>query len=142
MSTENLLVPIGHLAGRPSQIATSIDVSTPRGRLDAYNAIEGKALRAAGLIGSRLSVAHVLQHWVEIADQESGEVTRSLRTVLILSDGTLVEAVSGGIAQSIDRIAAILGPPPWDPPLTCIVKQRELGNARRMFFLEVCHETN
>lgn len=134
------LAPIGHLGGRPQQIATSLDVSTAAGRRQAYNCLEGTAARASALIGHPLEVCHVLQHIVRLTSEETGEVSDCTRTVLILADNSLVEAVSAGIAQSVERISALIGPPPWDPPLRCFVRQRELGNSKRMFFLEVDDE--
>lgn len=82
-----------------------------------YNAINSKGDSLDDHIGEILEIVNIAAHPVNILDENSGEIKECLRTVLIDKNGKNYDAVSEGIASSLQRIFAIVGQPPYAEPL-------------------------
>lgn len=67
-----------------------------------------------------------LSHWIakkiELADNETGEVQKMIRLVLISPEKETLDFVSIGAVASLDLIRTLYGDGPFDPPLPLIVK--------------------
>lgn len=124
MSVENLMM----------QIWTSLP-DTPEGRLELARHLGGAdAAKLSKEINTTLKVAHVLVHRVNVIT-EDGEEIEADRCVLIGPDGEAFACVSEGVRKSIQILGAVVGIPPWSPPLELRVVQTETRSGRRFFQL-------
>ena len=105
------------------------DDGSRKSKIAIYNAINSADKSLAEHIGEVLEVTNVIAHPVRLADEVTGEIIESLRTVLITKDGTSYTAVSEGITNSLSRVFSIIGMPPWnDEPVKMKVKQVKTRN--------------
>ena len=97
-----------------------------------YNAISVSDEQLADHINEVLEIVNVVAHPVSLVDENTGEVITALRTVLIDKSGKAYNAVSGGIANAVSRIMAIVGTPEdgaWEKePVKVKVKQVKTRN--------------
>ena len=98
-----------------------------KGRI--FNAINAPDEKLAEHIGEVISLQNIVAHPIKLADEETGEIIESLRVVLIDDKGKSYEAVSGGVANAINRILQIFGQPEtWDKPIKVKAKQKATRN--------------
>lgn len=98
-------------------------------KIKVYNAINSTAHSLADHINEILEIVDVVAHPVTLTDENTGEVIKAIRTVLIDVNGESYDAVSGGIVNSLQRIFSIVGMPSWvDEPLKIKVKQVKTRN--------------
>ena len=76
--------------------------------------------------GEILEIVNVAAHPVSLVDENSSEVVDTLRIVLVDKNGVNYDAVSQGIASSIQKIFGIVGMPPWtgEPLKIKVVEQK------------------
>lgn len=90
-----------------------------------YNAINNKGESLDDHKGEVLEIVNVAAHPVSLTDENTGEVVDALRMVVIDKNGKNYDAVSQGIASSFQKIFAIVGPAPYDPPLKIKVVEQK-----------------
>jgi len=100
-----------------------------------------KCINASGggdaAIGQVLSVRYWLVHEVEFTNEETGEVVKTFRTVLVSPTGEATAFVSQGVANGVRQIFSEFGLVALDPPLQCCVEQRSTAKKRRVYVLIV-----
>lgn len=79
-----------------------------------YNAVNNKGESLDDHKGEVLEIVNFAAHPVTLTDENSGEVVEALRVVLVDKKGINYDAVSQGIASSLQKIIAIVGMAPWD----------------------------
>lgn len=91
-----------------------------------YNAINNKGDSLDDHKGEVIEVVNVAAHPVTLADENTGELVEALRVVLIDKNGKNYDAVSQGIASSLQKIFGIVGMPPWntEPLRIKVVEQK------------------
>lgn len=108
------------------------DDGSRKAKVAIYNAVNNSEKSLSDMIGKPLDIVDVVAYPVTLADEETGEVIESIRTVLIDKDGTSYSAVSSGITNSLSKIFAIVGSPlngAWhDEPVKMEVKQVNTRN--------------
>ena len=96
-----------------------------------YNAIQGDD-DIASHIGETLEIVNVVAHPATAINEETGEVTEYLRTVLIDKNGKGYTAGSVGITSALSRIFSIIGMPDngaWEKePVKMKIKQVKTRN--------------
>ena len=97
---------------RESKVAIFNAVNAPNEKLDDHK-------------GEVLAIRDVVAHPISLVDENTGELVNALRCVLIAEDGTGYEAVSMGIASSLQKIFAIVGQPTWEPALKLKVVEQK-----------------
>lgn len=90
-----------------------------------YNAINNKGDSLDDHKGEVIEMVNVAAHPVELVDENTGELVQSLRTVIIDKNGKNYDAVSQGIASSLQKIFAIVGNAPFNPPLKIKVVEQK-----------------
>ena len=93
-------------------------------------------LKGSEMIGEKIRIKYYYLHRVELADQHTGEIISTIRTVLISPDRIAVAFISEGIAKSLYSTITHLGKGPYDPPLEVSVRQISTGSGRRYYLLE------
>lgn len=115
-----------------TRFVTSINMATPEGAIDAYNALsDAEDLRAH--LGEVLEVVDFAAEPTEIED-ENGEITTAIRTVLITRDGVALQSCSDQLVRSLNRLFVMLGTPDkWEEPVKLVISD-ELSGKKRHFF--------
>ena len=103
-----------------------------KSKVAIFNAINNAEEKVSDHINEVLEIVNLVAHPVTLVDEQTGEVTEALRTVLIDKNGKGYEAVSGGIANALSRIMAIVGEPmngAWEKePVKMKIKQVKTRN--------------
>ena len=73
--------------------------------------------------GEPILMKDILFQPVQMADDETGEITDNVRLVVIDKDGTSYSAVSVGAVSSMQRLISVMGQPPYADGLAIIAKQ-------------------
>lgn len=122
-----------------SNIFTTIEGTDRKSKVAVYNAISAPDKKIAECIGEVIEIKDFVVHEVQVLDENTGELTNLLRTVIISSDGTSYEAVSIGIANSLQRLIAFLGKPSeWEEPVKVKIKQKKTRNGdNKVTLLEI-----
>ena len=122
-----------------SNIFTTIEGTDRKSKVKVYNAISAPDKKIAECIGEVIEIKDFVVHEVQVLDENTGELNNLLRTVIISSDGTSYEAVSIGIANSLQRLIAFLGKPSeWDEPVKVKIKQKKTRNGdNKVTLLEI-----
>lgn len=122
-----------------SNIFTTIEGTDRKSKVAVYNAISAPDKKIAECIGEVIEIKDFVVHEVQVLDENTGELTNLLRTVIISTDGTSYEAVSIGIANSLQRLITFLGKPSeWDEPVKVKIKQKKTRNGdNKVTLLEI-----
>lgn len=124
----NLIAPWEQGAGELTAFATTIAEPLP-----AIRAVND-TMPMTDLKEKPAKIVHVTMHAATVLT-EDGEVIEVLRTVLTDSKGVNYAAVSDGVVGSIKQIAALYGPPPWDPPLELEMIEKNTRKGWRVYRL-------
>lgn len=82
-------------------------------------------------IGEEIAIKDVVISTAQFSDDETGEVTEGLRTILIDADGNAYHASSKGVALAMRQVFNVMGEPSkWEAPLVAKVKQVTKGKFR------------
>lgn len=99
-----------------------------------FNASNNPDHKVGDFINKKIKVKDMLVEIIEISDEETGEVTKQPRVVLIDEKGEAYQAVSTGIFNAAKKAIQIFGEPTWDEPLEVIVKQVTVKNGSMLTF--------
>ena len=105
----------------------SIDAVDPETKAIVFNAANNPDHKVKDFVNKTINVKDIYAEIIEIANEETGEITKVPRIVLIDADGLAFECVSVGMYSAIRKLVAIYGAPTWEPPLTVTVKQKSVG---------------
>lgn len=126
MSENTAIVTVGTIMNEPvGSMICSIDQknATPEERKTVYNAMNNPTHKLSAFINKKIKVQNVLIETLDLLDDDTGEISRVPRTVLIAPDGTSYVANSMGVLTSIKNAFTAFGPAPWDPAIDFEVKQ-------------------
>ena len=93
-----------------------------------YAAMNNPEFRVADFINKIIEVQDVLIEIRDIVNEDTGEVDRVPRVVLIDPDGKGYQATSKGMYTAIKNASIAFGAAPWNPPLSFMIKQRPTKN--------------
>lgn len=97
-----------------------------------YNAMNNPTHKLSDFINQKILVENVLIQTAEVANEDTGEVERAAKCVLIAPDGTSYFAMSKGIFQAITNLYFTLGNAPWDGGIELMVKQVQAGKGKML----------
>lgn len=100
----------------------SFDAATPQGREDMIRCKGVPDFTGLALAGRDLNVRDWMMHVVELEDQETGEVYKTLRLVLICADGTIGSTTSPSLIRGWSDVVGAWGKTTFGPPLTVRIK--------------------
>lgn len=112
------------LSGGAGQMATSFDLNSDEGKILALQANqENEPLRDH--VGETVRVKDVIMQNVEIADEDTGEVTPGVRCVIVAENGDAYSATSKGIVNALHQVFSIMGEPQtWKKPIPMKVVEK------------------
>ena len=116
----------------------TMSVETRADKVALYNAVQTPTAKVSDFINKEIKFVNVHMEQCTFIDEDTGEVTDGIKTVLITPEGNGILAHSNGIAKSVMAILSMFGmPDEWEgEPMTVIVRQLETKNGR-YFQLEV-----
>lgn len=117
----------------------SLKAESFESKASIYNALNSPDAKISECINMVLEIRDVIAHEVQLVDQNTGEFTNCLRTILVDKDGKTYQAVSVGVANSLNRIFQIFGEPStWTKPLKLKPVQKVTNNGtNKVTLLEV-----
>lgn len=116
---------------------TSLDRSNEKHKNTLMRCISNCSTKVSAAINEEILIEHVFGHEVELTSEETGQVNTAVRCVLITPAGVTIECVSAGIHRDLSAFIYLFGPPPWNPPICCKPRQKELSGGKRWFTLEL-----
>jgi hypothetical protein len=121
-----------------NMFCTINDDGTRKAKTLIYNTLQNPDSALSDVIGQSLSIIHVIAHEVELVSEQTGEIEKHMRVILIDKDGKSFASVSGGITQSLKSIFKIVGQPPFiDEPLEIRVLQKKGKGTNKFLTLEL-----
>lgn len=97
-----------------------------------YNAMNNPTHKLSDFINQTILVENVLIETTEVANEDTGEIERAAKCVLIAPDGTSYFAMSKGIFNSIKNLYFTLGNAPWEGGIELAVKQVSAGKGKML----------
>lgn len=135
MSENNAIVSIATIMNEQPGTALCSIVAEPGNREQAkavYNAMNNPTHRLRDFVNKKIVIENVLIEVNDILNEDSGEVDRVPRTVLIAPDGTSYQATSKGVFTSIKNAYQAFGPAPWAGGIEFEVKQVSVGRGQML----------
>ena len=122
-----------------SDMYCSLKADSFKTKASVYNAINAPDKKLSEMINMIIEVRDIVAHEVQLVNEETGLVTKCLRTILIDKDGVTYNAVSQGVANSLTRIFQIFGEPnTWDHPIKVKPVQKVTNNGtNKVTLLEI-----
>lgn len=122
------------MSAEAGTVICSIPNDTRENQSAIYNALNNPAYRVADFINKKIAISNVLVEIRDILNEETGEIARVPRVVLIDKDGKGYQATSTGIFNSVRNAFNAFGPAPWDPALTVEIKQKPVAKGSMLTF--------
>ena len=124
------------LAESGKGIWTSLDKANPLHQPIMIKCLGTADKRSDDVLNQILTIQHVMAHNVDLTDSATGEITSSVRIVLVTTDGETIGTVSKGIFSSLQAITSIVGVPPWENGIRMRIKPVTTRNGYRTLVLE------
>lgn len=114
------LAPVESDLNHTDLIFCSVPHETREQKLALYNMISGNSESIADLAdsGGQIDIRDVIGIAMDFTNEETGEISRATRIILVDDKGVSYGCVSNGIVGSIKKLVAIMGPPPWIPSIS------------------------
>jgi hypothetical protein len=112
---------------------TTLDTRKPELRARLLQAINEDCVKAKDVLNVPIDlIGYTLSPAGRMVE---GELQEWVRCVLHLADGRNVAAGSMGLVRSLMLIEQLDRPAPWEPPMTVVLKARDLGNSKQWYSL-------
>lgn len=105
-----------------------IDPKDRKSAAKVFDALNNPTFQVADYINKSIEVSNVLLEVAEIVNEDTGEVTRAPRVVLIDAQGNSYQAVSIGMFNAVKNAFRCFGAAPWEPALVFDIKQKPVKN--------------
>lgn len=123
---------------------TSMTLASKRDKVTFYNAVQNPDSKLSDHINKKITFIHVsmtactIQEKDDLGNPIPDAIHKTVKTVFVTPDGKGIITTSMGVARALMDMFSIFGTPDtWDEPMTCLVKQVDIGK-NRTFKLEVC----
>lgn len=105
----------------------SMTAETTEQKIALYNAINTPDARLSDSINMEIKIKDLLVEIIELADQNTGEMIKVPRTIIVDTEGKTYQCVSIGVFSSLKRIINLFGEPTWEQGVPVTVKQITKG---------------
>lgn len=117
-------------------IFCSFTPETVDGKKKLYKAMTNPDHKVSDYINKAITVRDIVVTPCQFTDEETGEVTNGVRSILIDKDGVSYGCSSSGVFNALKTAIAIFGMPTWDDGITFKVTQIS-KNQNRIITLEI-----
>lgn len=128
LMSETTALVLGELSN--PNIYCSIKNETKEDKKRIFNVMNAPDYRLSDCINKKISVKDVYIEIVDMVKQDTGEVTKTPRVVLIDKDDKSYQCVSYGVFNSLKKLMMIYGEPSWNEPVDVVVKQVTRGDRK------------
>lgn len=126
-------------ANGTNAVSHFFDTSSMDGKMALYNAMQTSD-KIDDHLNEPLHVTNVLAQAIEVANQETGEISTSTRVVVHAKEGDFA-AASPTLAHAFGNLFAIFGTPDtWSSPLALKVVEKKSRRGYKFFDLELLSE--
>ena len=137
VSANGLQASINAMKSGGSNVMSTFTGSEHADKLKVIAAMTA-AVPVADNLGKTIKLSNVVIQPIEMADDNTGELTTVPRIILVDADGTSYSAISSGIFRSLENIFGILGQPSeWPEPLEVHVSEARSRAGFRFMTLNI-----
>lgn len=117
-----------------------IDTSTREGKIKLYSALQN-AEKLDEHLNEPLDMVNAVAQAVQVTDDQTGEVSNTVRVIIVTADNKAYAATSPTLAAGLNTMFGIFGTPNvWDEPLTIKVIERRSRRGFKFFSIEPVDE--
>ena len=114
-------------------LRTTFPMDTPEGQDMAFAALQSSE-PLSDHIGEVINLVHFMGQTINVADENTGEMTVRVRTIILDDKGKAYTATSDQLLNSLVTLTAIYGPPAkWTAPKPIVVKEERSRRGFRFF---------
>ena len=119
-----------------------IDTSTREGKIKLYSALQN-AEKLDEHLNEPLEMVNAVAQAVQVTDDQTGEVSNTVRVIIVTADNKAYAATSPTLAAGLNTMFGIFGTPnAWSEPLTIKVIERRSRRGFKFFSIEPVDEAN
>lgn len=117
-----------------------IDTSTREGKIKLYSALQN-AEKLDEHLNEIMLMSNAVAQAVQVTDDQTGEVSATVRVIIVTADGKAYSATSPTLAAGLNTMFGIFGTPnTWDAPLPIKVVERRSRRGFKFFSIEPVDE--
>lgn len=117
-----------------------IDTSTREGKIKLYSALQN-AEKLDEHLNEPLKMVNAVAQAVQVTDDQTGEVSNTVRVIIVTADNKAYAATSPTLAAGLNTMFGIFGTPnTWTEPLTIKVIERRSRRGFKFFSIEPVDE--
>lgn len=117
-----------------------IDTSTREGKIKLYSALQN-AEKLDEHLNESLAMVNAVAQAVQVTDDQTGEVSNTVRVIIVTADNKAYAATSPTLAAGLNTMFGIFGTPnTWAEPLTIKVVERRSRRGFKFFTVEPVSE--
>ena len=113
---------------------TSMKGNTDEEKAKLFNAMNNPDHRISDMIGKTITVKDVFVEEVEMVNEETGEIVKAPRIVVIDVKGESYQAVSVGVMSAFKKLFQLFGAPTWEKGIPLEVRQLKKGKNNILTF--------
>lgn len=113
-----------------------IDTSTREGKIRLYAALQN-AVKLDEHLNEQIDMVNAIAQAVQVTDDQTGEISNTVRVIIVAEDGTAYAATSPTLAAGLNTMFGIFGTPDtWTEPLAIKVVERRSRRGFKFFSIE------
>lgn len=117
-----------------------IDTSTREGKVKLYSALQN-AEKLDEHLNEPLAMVNAVAQSVQVTDDQTGEVSNTVRVIILTADNKAYAATSPTLAAGLNTMFGIFGTPnTWAEPLCIKVVERRSRRGFKFFSIEPMSE--
>lgn len=116
-------------------LITSIPETTQEGKDEILAAMMSAGDNPAEWVNKEIELANVTMHPIQFVNKETGEEVKTVRVLLHLKGGEIIDFRSEGILKSLYLIFRFKGKPPYKAPVRLLLERIPLDAGRSMYSL-------
>lgn len=117
-----------------------IDTSTREGKIKLYSALQN-AEKLDEHLNESLAMVNAVAQAVQVTDDQTGEVSNTVRVIIVTADNKAYAATSPTLAAGLNTMFGIFGTPnTWTEPLPIKVVERRSRRGFKFFTVEPVSE--
>lgn len=113
-----------------------IDTGTREGKIKLYSALQN-AEKLDEHLNEPLSMVNAIAQAVQVTDDQTGEISNTVRVIIVTADNKAYSATSPTLAAGLNTMFGIFGTPDkWTEPLNIKVVERRSRRGFKFFSIE------